>query len=94
MLHHITDGLNESNGYFFVEKVRHAIDEDHPRAFPAKREVEHFRDGAQVKPLFIRVVRNTSPTFGEGLCVAVSAAFAHLRAASDWIPGCLSPFNT
>jgi len=77
-----------------MEEVRHAVDEDHPRSFPAKWEVEHFWDGAKVKALFIRVARNSSPTFGKGLRVAVSAAFAHLRAASDRIPGSLSPFNT
>jgi hypothetical protein len=43
--------------------------------------------------LFIRMIRDTSKSFGKSLCITMSATWTYLGAASHRIPSCVGPLN-
>ena len=50
-------------------------------------------DQTQVESLFIRMARNATEAFREGLCIAMSAPGGDFGAPSDWVPGGVRPLD-
>lgn len=85
---HLTD---EREGYFLVEKIAHAVQEDRPWLLPCKGKVKAIRPQAEVEALLVGMARNAAPAFGEGFSVAMPTARTELRAARHRVPGRISP---
>ena len=69
--HHPADHLDVVVRNLLVEEVTHRIDEDLPRAGPADRVAELFRDQAEVETEFERVTFHAAKPLGERLGVAM-----------------------
>jgi hypothetical protein len=85
--------INEVSRHIPVEQVRHAVDEDAPRALPAERLLKPPRPKGQVKARLKRVTRRAAPALGKPLSVAVIAPGADLRAAGDRVPSGIGPLD-
>src|SRR5690606_29527313 len=66
---------------------------DLSRRRPANRIPELFRDEPQIEPELKRVPLHAAEALREGFCVAVLAARADLRAATDGIPRRIGPLD-
>src|SRR5262249_45380780 len=76
-----------------VEQVTHAVDEDHAWSRPLKWLGESLGSKRELKTHLIRVARDVPKSLRKRLRVAVCAARGNPRAAGNWIPGRLRPFN-
>src|SRR5690348_13189943 len=91
--HHVEDALNEFLRDVLMEQVTHRINKDPPRCTPTKGVFEHMFMGSNYKTVDVVTLAHPLESFRHSLCVAVSAAWANLVAASDGIPRGFSPFN-
>ena len=91
--HHERNSLDVFVGNFLVKKVAHRVDEDHSGLLPPDWLQQFFRHKPQIKALFVRMPRHASEPLREDLGVAVSAPGTDLGAASNWVPGCVSPLD-
>src|SRR6266853_720783 len=91
--HRIKDAIDEILGNVLVEKVTHGIHEDHARRAPAERLFQPFRTQGQIEASLEWMTWSTTKSFGDPLGIAVIAPGADLRAASDGVPGRVSPLD-
>src|SRR6266436_958604 len=92
-LHRIEDAIDKILGNVLMEKVAHGIHEDHAGRAPAERLLQPLRTQSQIEASLEWMTRSTTKSFREALSIAVIASGADLRAASDGVPGRVSPLD-
>src|SRR5579883_1885604 len=76
-----------------VEQVAHRVDEHTSACGPEKWLWQLFGHEPQVETLLVRMSLHAAKSFGECRSIAMSTAWADLRATSNRIPCCVGPFN-
>ena len=92
-LHGLEDFEDEVGRHSLMEEIAHRVDEDGARLFPSQGKVQTLGPKLEVEPLLKRMTRHAAKPFCKRLGIAVLAARTYLRAAGDWVPGGVGPFD-
>lgn len=93
LFYHFHHTIQPCIGHVFVEKVRHAADEDAAWFFPAGGHVQFVLVEGQLKRVFFVVSHAAGEAFCHSRGVAMLAALADGGAAGDWVERFICPFN-
>ena len=91
--HDPTNHFDVLVGYALVKQIAHGIHEHKLRGAPQKRLSQLLRNKSKIETVFIWMPLHSPETLGECLRIAVLATGADLRAATNWIPGGVGPFD-
>jgi hypothetical protein len=91
--HNVADALDVVEWNVLVKEVAHRVNKNFSWPSPVQWLIEFFWNQSKIEALLERVAWHPPEAFCEELRVAESAARAHLRAASDWIPRRIRPLN-
>src|SRR5579859_3650152 len=91
--HDPCDGDDIFVGDLVMKEVAHRVHEDHLWCTPAERLGQLFGNEPKIETLLVGMALYTAESLGKSLGVAMFAARANLRTATDRVPSCISPFN-
>ena len=91
--HHPANFLDVFVRHALVKEVAHRIDENLLGLGPTNRIAQLLRHEPQIETKLKGMARHTAEPLRERLRVAMRAARADFRAASNWIPRRVCPFN-
>jgi hypothetical protein len=92
-LHHVRNITDERGGDLLVEQVAHGVDENALPGPPTERLVQLVGHKAKIEALLERMSPHPAESLRKSLGIAMLASRADLRAASDRVPGGVSPLD-
>lgn len=91
--HRREDRLDETEGNFDVEEIRHRVNEDRPRFLPRQRDIKSVWVEGQFEVVYILLLPHSLKAMGHDLGITVVTAGTKVVTSGGWIPCRVCPFD-